>query len=98
MERDDPIKVCRLYEKLSKNGNQYFTGRWGSAKVLLLKGRDVKERVPQRAPALISQDYDRPVALFSPVRKGEGIRAPVGSVTNRLAKVASKLKLAKFVL
>lgn len=37
MERDDPIKVCRLYEKLSKNGNQYFTGRWGSAKVLLLK-------------------------------------------------------------
>ena len=31
------IKVTRLFEKTSKSGNQYFVGRLGDAKVVLLK-------------------------------------------------------------
>lgn len=42
-EHDDPISVCRLFEKTSKTGNQYFTGRWGNAKVLLFKSREIAE-------------------------------------------------------
>jgi hypothetical protein len=33
--RDDPISVCRVFEKTSKTtGNTYFAGRWGNAKVV----------------------------------------------------------------
>ena len=43
-DRDDPISVCRLYEKISKTtGNTYFAGRWGNAKVLLFKSKEVAE-------------------------------------------------------
>ena len=31
------------YEKTSESGNHYFQGRWGSAKVLLSKSRDMSE-------------------------------------------------------
>jgi hypothetical protein len=35
MANDFPpsIRVCKLYEKTSKSGAKYFTGRWGGAKV-----------------------------------------------------------------
>ena len=42
-DRDDPISVCRLFEKTSKTtGNTYFAGRWGNAKVLLFKSKEPK--------------------------------------------------------
>jgi hypothetical protein len=39
MANDFPpsFRVCKLYEKQSKAGSRYFTGRWGGAKVALLK-------------------------------------------------------------
>ncbi len=38
------VKLTRLYERTSKKtGNQYFTGRLGAAKVVMLKSRDVTE-------------------------------------------------------
>jgi hypothetical protein len=43
-DRDDPISVCRLFEKTSKTtGNTYFAGRWGNAKVLLFKSKEVAD-------------------------------------------------------
>jgi hypothetical protein len=43
-DRDDPISVCRLFEKTSKTtGNTYFAGLWGNATVLLLKSKEVAE-------------------------------------------------------
>ena len=37
------IQVARLFRKTSANGAEYFTGRWGFAKVALLKSRDVAD-------------------------------------------------------
>jgi hypothetical protein len=42
-DHDEPITVCKLYEKTSKHGNTYFQGRWGNAKVLLFKTKDVSD-------------------------------------------------------
>ena len=42
MANDFPlsIRVCKLYEKTSKSGSRYFTGRWGGAKVALVKTKE----------------------------------------------------------
>lgn len=37
------IEVARLFRKTSAKGTEYFTGRWGFAKIALLKSRDVAE-------------------------------------------------------
>jgi hypothetical protein len=37
------FRAARLYRKTSDKGNTYFTGRWGGARVSLLKSRDVAE-------------------------------------------------------
>jgi len=37
------FQVCRLYRKTSTNGTVYFAGRWGGARVSLLKSRDVAD-------------------------------------------------------
>lgn len=37
------IKVCRVYEKVSAKGNTYFTGRWGSARINILKSRETAD-------------------------------------------------------
>ena len=38
------VKLTRLYERASKKtGNQYFTGRLGAAKIVVLKSKDVTE-------------------------------------------------------
>jgi hypothetical protein len=42
-DRDEPITATRLYEKKSRNGNTYFTGRLGGLKVLIFKSRDVAD-------------------------------------------------------
>ena len=34
------IRVCKLYERTSKSGSRYFTGRWGEAKVALVKTKE----------------------------------------------------------
>lgn len=39
----ESIRAFRLYEKMSKNGNTYLTGRWGGAKVAVLKSREVAD-------------------------------------------------------
>jgi hypothetical protein len=38
------LPLCRLYEKTSARGTQYFQGRLGAAKVVLLKSQEVTER------------------------------------------------------
>lgn len=37
------IQVARLFRKTSAKGTEYFTGRWGFAKIALLKSRDVAD-------------------------------------------------------
>jgi hypothetical protein len=39
----DSFQACRLYRKTSANGNIYFTGRWGGARVTLLKSREAAD-------------------------------------------------------
>jgi hypothetical protein len=52
------IRVTKLYRKTSKNGATYFAGRWGGAKVALLKtnetgndGEEIWNLVLSEAPA-----------------------------------------------
>jgi hypothetical protein len=35
------LQVARMFRKTSAKGTEYFTGRWGMAKIALLKSRDV---------------------------------------------------------
>jgi hypothetical protein len=37
------FQACRLYRKTSASGTVYFTGRWGGARVSLLKSREVAD-------------------------------------------------------
>lgn len=37
------IQVARLFRKTSAKGTEYFTGRWGAARVTLLKSRDMAD-------------------------------------------------------
>lgn len=37
------IKLTRLYERTSKSGNRYFSGRLGAAKILVFKSRDTTD-------------------------------------------------------
>ncbi len=53
------IKLARLYEKTSKNGNTYMTGRLGGAKITLLKSRDVADDGSAIWDILLSQAPDK---------------------------------------
>src|SRR5258705_12545050 len=37
------VPLCRLYERISKSGNHYLTGRLGAAKVVVLKSSDTTD-------------------------------------------------------
>jgi hypothetical protein len=37
------FQACRLFKKTSANGNTYYTGRWGGARVTLLKSRETAD-------------------------------------------------------
>jgi len=37
------FQVARLFRKVSEKGNTNFTGRWGGARVLLLKGKEAAD-------------------------------------------------------
>jgi hypothetical protein len=37
------VPLCRLYERVSKNGNPYLTGRLGAAKIAVLKSNEVSD-------------------------------------------------------
>ncbi len=37
------IPLARLYERVSKNGNHYLTGRLGAAKISILKSSDITD-------------------------------------------------------
>jgi len=57
------IRVAKLYRKTSRNGSTYFAGRWGGAKVALLKtqeaadnGDEVWALVLSEAPAYKPQE------------------------------------------
>ena len=45
-DRDEapPITACKLYEKTSKAGNIYLTGRLGGLRVLIFKNSRVSRR------------------------------------------------------
>jgi len=56
----ESIRAFRLYEKTSKNGNTYLTGRWGGAKVAVLKSRDVADDGSAMWDVLLSPAQERP--------------------------------------
>ena len=35
--------AAKLYRKQSKSGSTYFSGRWGGARIALLKSKDVAD-------------------------------------------------------
>lgn len=37
------VPLCRLYERVSKNGARYLTGRLGNAKIAILKSKDTTD-------------------------------------------------------
>jgi hypothetical protein len=54
------VTVCRLYRKQSKNGAMYMVGRWGGARVTLLKSNKVAEDGGEIYNLLISQAPEKP--------------------------------------
>lgn len=66
------VPLCRLYERTSKRGNPYLTGRLGAARVTILKtdqtdedGNAIWSLLIQEAPAKQDtqhQRHDRPAA------------------------------------
>jgi len=55
----ESIRAFRLYEKTSKNGNTYLVGRWGGAKVAVLKSRDAADDGSAIWDVLLSPAPDR---------------------------------------
>ena len=56
----ESIRAFRLYEKTSKHGNTYLVGRWGGAKVAILKSRDVADDGNAVWDVLLSPAPERP--------------------------------------
>jgi hypothetical protein len=70
-------KLTRLFQKKSKTGATYFTGRLGSAKIVLLKSKDqadgdpiwnltlseAPQKAEERSPAADWQSPHRPASL-----------------------------------
>jgi len=82
------IKVARVFEKTSKSGNRYFIGRWGGARIVLLKSKDAAEDGPpiwdvllQEAPA---KSDDKPQER--PQREPSNETKPTPSAADERAK------------
>jgi hypothetical protein len=61
------VKLARLYERTSKSGNKYFSGRLGLAKIAVLKSRDTTEDGGAIWDVLLTE---------APAQNGEPRRAP----------------------
>lgn len=59
------IKLAKLYEKTSKSGNVYMTGRIGGAKVALLKSRETQDDGGAIWEIVLTQANDKAV-VYSP--------------------------------
>ncbi len=77
MANDFPpsFRVCKLYEKQSKAGTRYYAGRWGGAKVALLKtnetgdgGDPIWALVLSEAPQTKPEDKPAVAASSAPAR------------------------------
>jgi hypothetical protein len=49
------IKAARLYERKSKNGNTYLSGRWGTLRVTVLKSKYTGENGESIWEVLLSE-------------------------------------------
>jgi hypothetical protein len=59
-ERKPKVRIARLYEKRSQAGSQYFTGRMGGARVLLLRDQEAAEDGTPMWNLLVEQADERP--------------------------------------
>ena len=62
-DRDEapPITACKLYEKTSKAGNIYLTGRLGGLRVLIFKTRELADDgidIANEGPSQPIEDLD----------------------------------------
>ncbi|MEQ8653274.1 MAG: hypothetical protein RIC87_12495 [Kiloniellales bacterium] len=46
MKMQGKVRLCRLYERTSANGNRYFTGRLGGAKVIVFRDQKAEADCP----------------------------------------------------
>ena len=65
------FRVAKLYRKQAKTGGTYFTGRWGGAKVALVKTKDVGDQGEEIWALLFSESPqpkpdDKPAAATQP--------------------------------
>jgi hypothetical protein len=82
MANDFPpsFRVCKLYEKTSKSGSRYFTGRWGGAKVALLKTNETGDGGdPVWALVLSEAPQQKPDERAS----AQSVPAPLSPATGR---------------
>ncbi len=49
------FRACKLYRKTSKAGGTYFTGRWGGAKIAVVKTRETGDNGEEIWSLLLSQ-------------------------------------------
>ena len=81
------VKLTRLYECTSKKtGNQYFTGRLGAAKVVMLKSRDVTEEGGAIWDVLLQEGSSEPKRS-----KPEGQQPPVEAMAAPPPYIPQKL-------
>jgi hypothetical protein len=73
----DSFPACRLYRKTSANGNVYFTGRWGGARVTLLKSRETADDGGEIWNLMLSEAPAKAGGVQHPkAEKGSSVRSP----------------------
>ena len=63
--------AARLYRKTSKSGSDYFVGRWGGAKITLLKSRETADDGGEIWELKLSE-----AAPYQPKAKDDGRASP----------------------
>jgi hypothetical protein len=81
------FQACRLFRKASQAGNTYFTGRWGGARVALLKSNETADDGGEIWNLMLAE---------APARSTSGPwpKPPNGSPTRRRHKGSSPLSRA----
>jgi hypothetical protein len=74
------FQACRLFRKKSEKGSTYFVGRWGGARVTLLKSKDVADDGSEVWNLLLSE---------APAKKPAAEQSAVRSPAKRAAAPAS---------
>ncbi|MBX3516742.1 MAG: hypothetical protein KF815_07335 [Rhodospirillales bacterium] len=86
------VPLAGLYENTSKNGNRYFSGFLGKARVVMFENRDAKEGEP--GWTLFVQERQEKPREARPVAAGGGAARDATANAARVATAKAKVRTA----